>query len=248
MKKIGFCKQCLQNVPHILYFQWPGFRLLNRSPEFANSLPLASWHCCGCEKNSFRLKRPDPEVRTDVTSTDMADVIPWPDRNDPTQRFGLLFRRKRKTNILEKSKMEATADVETGGAEHVGNVTRSDDSLLVRKARASRYSKKFREDIVQRILTGHSTISQVRRELGLSERDLLDWINDRVMRQDQHIAKLGQIVETVRKISTDGASTLNADNARHLNIHSDDLNLEPSSKSKVPAPKGATIDGRVNRG
>ncbi len=240
MKKIGFCKQCLRNVPHVLYFRWPGFRVLNRCLEFANSLPIASWHCCGCEKNSFRIKRPDPEVTTDVTSTEMIDIVPWPDRNDPSQRFGLLFRRKRKTNVLKDSAPETTESV---GAEHVGNVTRSDDSLLVRKARAARYSKKYREGVVNRILAGKSTISQVRKELGLSERDLLDWINDRVLKQDQKIAKLDQIVEAVRKISTDGAKSDSAN--RPFKIHSDER--DEFSVDDLPARKGATIDGRINR-
>ena len=246
MKKIGFCKQCLRNVPHVLYFQWPGFRLLNRSLAFADSLPLASWHCCGCEKNSFRLRRPDPEVTTDVTSTDMKDIVPWPDRNDPNQRFGLLFRRRRKTDVLKSVSLDEDQDSESV-AEHVGNVTRSDDSLLVRKARAARYSKKFREGVVDRILSGNSTITQVRRELGLSERDLLDWINDRVLRQDQRIAKLGQVVEAVRQISTDGAKAAGtANQLQHLKIHAEDL--ADDAPPELPVRKGATIDGRVNRG
>ncbi len=245
MKKIGLCKQCLRNVPHVLYFQWPIFRLLNRCPQFADSLPLASWHCCGCEKNSFRLKRPDPELNTDVTSTGMQDVVPWPDRNDPSQRFGLLFRRKRKSDVVKFS--DSKTQTEAAGFEHVGNVTRTDDSLLVRKARAARYSKKYREGVVDKILSGNSTITQVRNDLGLSERDLLDWINDRVMKQDLQIAKLGQIVETVKQLATDGSAALGVDGSKHrLKLHSE--NLEELTESKLSAQKGATIDGRVNRG
>jgi hypothetical protein len=170
----------------------------------------------------------------------MKDIVPWPDRNDPNQRFGLLFRRKRKTNVV---KDPAPETAEPAGAEHVGNVTRSDDSLLVRKARAARYSKKYREGVVNRILSGKSTISQVRKELGLSERDLLDWINDRVLMQDQKIAKLGQIVEAVRKISTDG-SKANSGN-RQFKIHTDEP--DEFSQDDAPVRRGATIDGRINR-
>ena len=246
MKKLGFCKQCLRNVPHVLYYQWPVFRLLNRNLQFADSLPLGSWHCCGCEKNSYRLKRPDPEVDTDITSTEMHDIVPWPDRNDPTQRFGLLFRRKRKADFVKEAVGSTTA-AESPGFEHVGNVTRSDDSLLVRKARAARYSRKFREGVVDRILSGDSTISQVRKELKLSERDLLDWINDRILLQDKKIAKLGQIVETVKQISNEGASLLAADTPAHrLKIHADDI--DNAAGTNPPVSKGSTIDGRVNRG
>jgi len=249
MKKIGFCKQCLRNVPHILYFQWPVFRLLNRSLEFANSLPWGSWHCCGCEKNVYRLKRPDPEVNTDVTSTTMNDIVEWPDRNDPTQRFGLLFRRKRKTNVLEPSGAQAAAESagqSKSSFEHVGNVTRSDDSLLVRKARAARYSKKYRESVVERIMSGQSTISQVKNELGLSERDLLDWINDKIMHQDQRINKLTQVVEAVKNLTNDAGTKSSDDDNVHPRLHLETSDFEPPKESTRRA--GATIDGQVNRG
>lgn len=246
MKKIGFCKQCLRNVPHILYFRWPFLRFLNRNLEFADSLPLGSWHCCGCEKNSFRLKRPDGEVATDVTSTTMDDIVPWPDRSDPTQRFGLLFRRKRKTKVLEPSSQPEHKEAEES-FEHVGNVTRSDESLLVRKARAARYSKKFRDGVVDRVLSGKSTITQVRNELKLSERDILDWINDRVMRQDQKITKLTQVVDAVKhltdgvsKTSSDGKTRLRLDRASHQIDEIDEPHYEPQRT------EGLTIDGQVN--
>ena len=249
MKKIGFCKQCLRNVPHVLFFRWPILRLLHRNPEFANSLPLGSWHCCGCERNTFRLKRPDSEVATDVTSTTMDDIIPWPDRNDPTQRFGLLFRRKRKTKVLEPSQAELEQAEADTAFEHVGNVTRSDDSLLVRKARAARFSKKFRDGVVDRVLSGKSTITQIRNELKLSERDVLDWINDRVMRQDQRIAKLTQVVDAVQELTSEavaktpskGTTRLRIDNASWSSEEVEEPHYEPIR------PDGITIDGQIKR-
>ena len=249
MKKIGFCKQCLRNVPHVLFFQWPVFRLLNRNMEFANSLPYASWHCCGCEKNVYRLKRPDPEVDTDVSSTPMDDIVDWPDRDDPSQRFGLLFRRKRKTKVLEPSAAQAEAESARASQpefEHVGNVTRSDDSLLVRKARAARYSKKYRESVVERIMSGKSTISQVRKELGLSERDLLDWLNDRMIKQDQQIVKLTQVVEAVKSLTNDSSILNPANDKVHPRLHLDASDFEPTDQT--PRRSGATIEGQINRG
>ena len=204
---------------------------------FANSLPLGSWHCCGCEKNSFRIKRPDSEVTTDVTSTDMSDVVPWDGADDPTQRFGMLFRRKSKTDILEPTPQPENAEADVG-FEHVGNVTRSDDSLLVRKARAARYSIKFRDGVVDRILSGQSTIKQVRGELNLSERDLLDWVNDRVSRQDERIAKLSHVVETVKQLSQKSSAT---------NLRIDLVESTPDDFDASPkfADRGITIDGEV---
>ena len=247
MKKIGFCKQCLRNVPHLLYFRWPIIRVLNRWPEFSHSLPFASWHCCGCEKNTMRLTRPDAEVSTDVTSTTMEDIIPWPDRSDPTQRFGLLFRRKKKTKIVAPAAKNAAnqhTDQDTS-FEHVGNVTRSDESLLVRQARAARYSRKFRDSVVDRVLSGKATITQVRNELKLSERDVLDWINNRVLRQDEQIGKLTQVVDAVKQLTHD--PTLNSSNNNaNLRIHSQEQNSAPEFEPVRPRD-GATIEGRVKR-
>lgn len=242
MKKIGFCNQCLRNVPHVRYFSWPFLQFLNRFPKLMDSMPLASWHCCGCEKNSFRLKFPDPEVTTDVDSVDMSDVEPWPDRMDPNQRYGMLFRRKPKTKILDPSPELDRAVDEPAEFERVGNVTRSDDSLVVRRARASRYSKKFRDGVVDRVLSGQSSISLVRSELDLSERDLLDWVQDRVARQDEHIAKLEQIVEVVEHLTNESSPFPQ----RSLTIepgHPSPLESGPSFR----VDRAFTIDGEVKR-
>jgi len=246
MKKLGFCKQCLRNVPHVLYFQWPVFRFLNERIEFAESLPLGSWHCCGCERNSFRLKRPDPEVTTDSTSTTMNDIVEWPDRNDPKQRTGLFFRRKKKAAVADAADMQTDETESTPKFEKVGNVTRGDDSLLVRKARAARYSKKFREGVVDRILSGQSTITQVKNELGLSERDLLDWINDKVIFQDRHISKLTQVVDAVKHLTSDAAIADSGNQSSRPRLY-----REESDNTPKPANHhghGKTIDGRVNHG
>lgn len=241
MKKIGFCKQCMRNVPHVLYFSWPVFRYLNQHLEFANSLPMGSWHCCGCERNSFTIKRPDPEVTTDMTSTTMSDIVDWPDRNDRSQRTGLLFHRKRKSTTT-KSNATEEPDVEF---EHVGNVTRGDDSLLVRKARAARYSKKFRESVVERILTGKSTISQLRNELGLSERDLLDWINEKVMVQSSQIKKLSQVVNAVKHLAIEVTPSDATHEQSRPRIYEDADDYQSKASGRA---EGKTVDGQINHG
>ena len=242
MKKIGFCKQCMRNVPHVLYFSWPVFRYLNQHLEFANSLPMGSWHCCGCERNSFTIKRPDPEVTTDITSTTMNDIVDWPDRNDRSQRTGLLFHRKRKSAAKQTGETTEEPDVEF---EHVGNVTRGDDSLLVRKARAARYSKKFRESVVERILTGKSTISQLRNELDLSERDLLDWVNEKVVMQGRQIKKLSQVVDAVKHLAIEELPSDARQDSRPR-VYEDAGDYQ--SKASGRPHDGKTIDGRVNHG
>ena len=192
----------------------------------------------------MRLKRPDPEATTDNTSTTMDDIVDWPDRNDPKQRKGLLFRRKKNAKSALQSDDDVAAESKSR-FEHVGNVTRSDDSLLVRKARAARYSKKFREAVVERILSGKSTISQVKDELGLSERDLLDWINDKVLHQDRHIAKLTQVVDAVKHLANDASLPESGKESSRPRLYSaDELGQDDSKKPKA----GQTIDGHVNQG
>ena len=210
----------------------------NRCLDFAHTLPIGSWHCCGCERNTLRIRRPDPEATTDVTSTSLKDLVEWPDRSDPKQRPGLLFRRKKKAKVGQTK----TATESSSKFEHVGNVTRSDDSLLVRKGRAARYSKKFRESVVERLLTGKSTITQLRKELGLSERDLLDWIEDKEAEQDNR-SKLTHVVDAAKHLTIDVPSNSKSSESRPQIYDADDF----QSKSAGSPVKGKTIDGRVNR-
>lgn len=79
--------------------------------------------------------------------------------------------------------------------EGAGNYIRRDRSLVARRERSSRYSAKYRESIVQKILDGHATIAEVKRELSLSESDLIDWIASVVAEQAEKIAQMTKMLE-----------------------------------------------------
>ncbi len=61
--------------------------------------------------------------------------------------------------------------------ESMGNVFISAVSLVHRSNRAKYYSEKFRDGIVERLLSCSATFSQVRQRLGITDLDLQDWIS-----------------------------------------------------------------------
>ena len=83
-----------------------------------------------------------------------------------------------------------------------GNYLRREKSLIARKERCSRYSDKYRESIVQKILDGDSTIAEVRQELGLSELDILDWISLAYDDRGRKIKELEELIYVVTEGST----------------------------------------------
>jgi len=260
MKKFGYCKQCLRNVPHELFFRWPLFSVLNRFPEFMGGLWLSSWNCCACEKHVIVLRRPLDEATTDSSATEMSDVRPFVTPRSEGSR-GMFLRRLFHRNNPEESdieqpEMEATAEAPAG--EKVGNFLRSEESLILQSTRASRYTKKYRESIVDRILSGKATITQIRNELGVTERDVLEWLNERVFRQQQKIAKLTQVVKSVQQLTLESDSELTATSGlAHLSSTPEDDSANsnirlfedsPLDSSSPPKPNDKnTIDGSVQQ-
>ena len=246
MKKLGYCKQCLRNVPHMLLYHWPGFRLLNFFPWLSEKSPVASWNCCACEKHTYVLRRPLEEAAHDVTSTDMSDVRPFR-KPRPNNRTGLLFRRKRKGAETEEVHRDEPHDPP---ADKVGNFLRSEESLIMQHSRASRYTQKFRDGVVDRIIEGKATITQVRKELNVTERDILDWLNRRIHLKDQKIAKLTQVLKTVRTLTleTEGQSNEDApprpQSESHIRIYGDG---EQTKKLPTVRPAKDTVDGSINK-
>ena len=60
----------------------------------------------------------------------------------------------------------------------------------MKSTRLQRYSEKYRDAVVRRILSGASSIHQVRDEKQLSESEIVDWISDLFERQQQKIDSL----------------------------------------------------------
>lgn len=100
----------------------------------------------------------------------------------------------------DNAKQEAGEDGLT--IEHGGNFLLNERSLLARRERCNRYSEKYRESIVHKILAGQTTIPEVRQELGLSEQDLLDWIAQAYDDRNQKIKELEEIIYVLTHGST----------------------------------------------
>lgn len=78
--------------------------------------------------------------------------------------------------------------------ESAGNFLRSEQSLIAKKQRLSRFSPKYRENVVQKILAGHVTIGEMCRELDLSEADIIEWFAELFENQSNKIQQLKDLV------------------------------------------------------
>ncbi|MEM7455959.1 MAG: hypothetical protein AAF456_16530 [Planctomycetota bacterium] len=82
--------------------------------------------------------------------------------------------------------------------ELIGNYIKTDQSLVIRRNRASRYSLKYRDGIVKRIFSG-ATFSQLTHELNVSEQDLVDWMADLVARKQEQVEQLQAMVDVMQR-------------------------------------------------
>jgi len=76
-----------------------------------------------------------------------------------------------------------------------GNYIVSDFSLVRRSLRNSRYSMKFRDSIVDRLVSGQVDLPTLRSELRIREADVFVWIADRLNRQSEKISQLSSLLE-----------------------------------------------------
>jgi len=80
-----------------------------------------------------------------------------------------------------------------------GNFLRNDQSLVMRSARSDRFTEKFRDGIVHRILNGTTTIADVREQHHLTEQDVIDWMKisfDRKQKRIDDLIKLLRLTES----------------------------------------------------
>ncbi len=121
-------------------------------------------------------------------------------------RFYLPLRRKNAPEYRPEDGSPETNETNettprTPGGELVGNFIRTDQSLVIRRNRASRFSPKYRDGIVQKILLG-TAMADIRRELNLSEQDLVDWIADMLARKQEKIEQLQSTLDQIQRGNT----------------------------------------------
>lgn len=102
------------------------------------------------------------------------------------KRIDLMAKRNEKKSSAKKSKLPE--------AESVGNFIK-DRSLILRSTRMHRVSVKYRDSVVDRILTGKVSISQLAASSDYTEGELVSWIADKVKRLNAKIELLEQSAE-----------------------------------------------------
>jgi transposase-like protein len=97
--------------------------------------------------------------------------------------------------------------------ERAGNFLKSEHSLLMQDRRASKFSQKFREGTVMKILAGKTTIREVQQDLDVTETDLILWIREMMKRKDHRIGELVKTLEAIQGLPVKISTILDADSA-----------------------------------
>lgn len=144
---------------------------------------------CHINVQHFRGKKPVKSRALDLLSLYVLNFGPW--------YCAQCENRSRCLPRIRKS--EPTKKRIDEGTERVGNFIRSDGSLVLRKKRSGRYSAKFRQGVVHRLLNGKTTIGQLTIELEITEYDLLSWVAEVLESRDQRIQELTSLLKSYHR-------------------------------------------------
>lgn len=164
----AFCPQCVKNVPHFRRVRSRWLAPIDRGFGWLLQLfRIGPWYCLHCERRTLIRK----SCRTDAPNYRIVDPSdPLPDDSSWTR-----------VKVAERQ----DASAQPTPTESVGNFIKSEKSLVLRQTRLLRFSEKYRDAVVDRLLYGDATVSELRYEKNLSERELLDWVADRMERLEQ---------------------------------------------------------------
>lgn len=181
--KWGYCRNCVKNVPHNEWHRSALFRFLDQMTF-----------------GKLRLLRIGPwhcihcHVESVYLRPTLADAVDY-SIPEPVSDFDVTDTDRAKTG------------------ESVGNFIREDESLVTRSNRLRRFSEKYRDSIVRRILKGPTTMAQVRQEMDVSESELIAWFADLFDRQQARLEAIESAVENLPtlKIVDDGSNPTRRD-------------------------------------
>jgi transposase-like protein len=194
--KWGYCRTCVKNVPHDEWHTSPWFRFLDSMTFGKLRLLRIGPWHCVHCQNQVFYLR-----RT------LDDAVDYPIEGtefDP-----------REPNVSEAETSQS-----------IGNFLRTEESLVMRSQRLKRFSEKYRDAVVRRILKGTATLAQIRQEMDVSETELVDWISDLFDRLDARLATMENAAQSQTP----------------LRIVNETTDVEIADRS---FPAGATIEGRV---
>lgn len=104
-------------------------------------------------------------------------------------RRSLLFTPPRKDVGTYNPRSNKIASAGSDDCERVGNFLETDISIVTRSVRNRQFSEKYRREIVESLLDGSASFSQLRSQLEISELDLQAWI------AGYHQSRLREVLE-----------------------------------------------------
>ena len=114
-----------------------------------------------------------------------------------------------------------------------GNYLRNDQSLVMRSARSDRFTEKFRDGIVHRILNGTTTLAEVREQYFLTEQDLIDWMKQSFDRKQKRIDELTERLRLAESEDKDRILKVESQ-PRRVTIKGDVIDGRSQSKQSNP--------------
>jgi transposase-like protein len=183
-KMLGYCPLCMQNVEHTRKFSSIFTFLLDRLTfGFLRAFRIGPYYCFQCESKSLYLR---PVRRNAPTFNSQTSGVNF---SDPR------VDRRRKSRNPQSDPADSEPAVES-----VGNFLKTEHSLLMQDRRSNKFTQKFRDGTVRKILNGTASIQDVRRELEVSEADLIRWIAELVNRKEQRIEELVTILQSFESL------------------------------------------------
>ena len=188
----GFCVSCQKNVPHRRWINSPILLISDLLTFRLTRLArLGPWYCVHCDSKKTLLplrKKSAIDYRSTVIEKETQPSKFVSRANSPGAQPAASTTPASPSTPPPPN--PAPTQPEREPAESVGNFIKTDSSLLMKSTRLQRYSDKYRDAVVRRILSGSSSIKQVREEKQLSEIEVTDWIADLFERQQQKIDSL----------------------------------------------------------
>ena len=201
-KTSGYCPACHKNVPHRRRFSSRFTRLLdNLTLSILRLFRVGPWFCVHCDNKTLFLagRRSDA---LDYRSAALGNEKPVAIRKQTKPVLKSQLKKPESEPQQKKptaTKKPAASTDSKPAAQPIGNFLKSDRSLTNRKQRLERFSEKYRDAVVRRILAGTATISQIRNDKQLSETEIAEWIADLFERREKKIEQLERMVNSISK-------------------------------------------------
>jgi len=193
----GFCSSCHKNVPHRRWIANPIVLMFDMMTiGVVRLFRVGPWYCVHCDnkkiwlpfRNSRAIDYRSAALQNETPPTKTRQPTPLPAPSTPAATAAV-------DNTAAPAPAPAQAELEP--AEPVGNFIKTESSLLMKSTRLNRYSEKYRDAVVRRILSGATSIKMVREEKQLSESEVTDWISDLFARQQQKLDALERFKKSI---------------------------------------------------